>query len=415
MIGLLCLKFFSNLDFNADNTPVADDNIEGQLKLRSTRFWGRLYISGWPQTIQFFRAHFGLVPPSGKKIFVFAEPRNACSELTNGHLFTADHVVLAHRGVCTYGTKATIVSHTKASAIVIINNEPGNDHLPGPDAHDVQISVNSIPQQEGLLLETYYDSFAGENGGHALSGFVVPINCENSGARCQPVTVEERKSVSASSNMLDGGRVIVTNSDNSSDYFPMEYLLAHFGTKVYNENVTFSLAAAKPAEACSPLDGNFRGKAVLVRRGSCPFVQKAENVMAAGGAIMIVGSAHSYLLRMGVEPRWKGLNTAIPVVMVTKRSYSYLVGEALGETSSRVSFAEDEAVNSGSWAELEKLSGGQEGWPRSSAYISKKYEELTADSRYHSWPNRLLSLKEAYNSALQKSEPAPNVNEKSEL
>jgi hypothetical protein len=55
---------------------------------------------------------------------------------------------------------------------------------------------------------------------------------------------------------------------------------------------------AKPADACSPLDNDVKGKAVLIRRGSCPFVQKAENVQNAGGAAMIVGSVHSYLLRM---------------------------------------------------------------------------------------------------------------------
>jgi hypothetical protein len=33
------------------------------MKLRANRFWGRLYIDGWPQTIQFFRAHFGIEPP----------------------------------------------------------------------------------------------------------------------------------------------------------------------------------------------------------------------------------------------------------------------------------------------------------------------------------------------------------------
>ena len=43
---------------------------EGQMRLRSTRFWGRLYLDGWPQTIQFFRAHFGIEPPFGKSVRV---------------------------------------------------------------------------------------------------------------------------------------------------------------------------------------------------------------------------------------------------------------------------------------------------------------------------------------------------------
>ena len=41
--------------------------------------------------------------------------------------------------------------------IIIINNEPGIDHLPGPDAHDIKFSVSSIAQQEGVLLESIYD------------------------------------------------------------------------------------------------------------------------------------------------------------------------------------------------------------------------------------------------------------------
>jgi hypothetical protein len=88
------------------------------------------------------------------------------------------------------------VSKTGAGGIIIINNEPGIDHLPGPDAHDIQFSVSSIAQQEGVLLESVYDEGPGENGfGRLLQGYVVPINCENSGARCVPATYEERNNV----------------------------------------------------------------------------------------------------------------------------------------------------------------------------------------------------------------------------
>ena len=195
-------EVFSNLDFNADSTPASEEDIEGQLRLRATRFWGRLYIDGWPQTIQFFRAHFGIEPPLGRKTFVFAEPRDACSDLTNAHLLMAHHIVFVHRGTCTYGTKAKVVSKTGASGIIIINNEPGIDHLPGPDAHDIQFSVSSIAQQEGVLLESVYDEGPGHDGfGRSLEGYIVPINCENSGARCLPATYEERRNVA---NLIEG-------------------------------------------------------------------------------------------------------------------------------------------------------------------------------------------------------------------
>lgn len=190
-------EVFSNLDFNADSTPASEEDIEGQIRLRSTRFWGRLYIDGWPQTIQFFRAHFGIAPPLGKKTFVFAEPRDACSDLTNAEHLTSDHILLAHRGTCTFGTKAKFAEKTKASGIIIINNEPGLDHLPGPDAHDIQFSVSSIAQLEGLLLESVYDEgpSSGNGFGRKLEGYVVPINCENAGARCVPATYQERQDV----------------------------------------------------------------------------------------------------------------------------------------------------------------------------------------------------------------------------
>ena len=51
-------EVFSNLDFSADSAPASEEDIEGQMRLRDSRFWGRLYIDGWPQTIQFFRIHF---------------------------------------------------------------------------------------------------------------------------------------------------------------------------------------------------------------------------------------------------------------------------------------------------------------------------------------------------------------------
>ncbi|KAJ1443406.1 hypothetical protein B484DRAFT_414460 [Ochromonadaceae sp. CCMP2298] len=134
-------EVFSNLDFMADSTPASEEDVEGQVKLRANRFWGRLYIDGWPQTIQFFRAHFGIEPPLGKKRFVFAEPRDACTELTNADILTSEHVLLVNRGACTFGTKAKNAGKTNATAVIIINNEPGLDHLPGPDAHDIQIHL----------------------------------------------------------------------------------------------------------------------------------------------------------------------------------------------------------------------------------------------------------------------------------
>lgn len=389
-------EVYSVLDFNADSSFASDDDIDGQMQLRNSRFWGRLYIEGWPQTIQYFRAHFGSEPPIGRKQFVFAEPRDACEELKNGHLLTENHVLLANRGTCTYGTKAKNAQKTKATAIFIINNEAGLDHLPGPDAHDIDFSVNSIPQQEGQLLESVYDDgpMDKETGfGRGLYGYVVPINCAKGGARCLPATVQERDLIK---NLPNGGLLKINDPSGLAlkpDDEPLEYLLAHFGSIITHSESSFSLAVAKPADACSGITNDVKGKVVLVRRGGCPFVKKAEEVQAAGGRVMVLGNLGSHISRMGVEPRWKGLSTVIPVTMVSNRVYSILVAGAMIAKDLTVSFEENNDVNGSVWEPLEKLVMG-EGWPRSESYLEKKFQELLVEHR--GYPDRLATIKEAH-------------------
>ena len=96
-------------------------------------------------------------------------------------------------------------------------------------------------------------------------------------------------------------------------------------------------------------------------------------------------------MTQGVEPRWKGLNTAIPVMMVSKRAYSILIAESL--TGSKVSFDESSSVSTAIWEFLEKLVNGQ-GWPRSLTYAAKRYEELMEEHRM--WPDRLSTITAAY-------------------
>lgn len=399
-------EVMSKLDFYADSAPASEEDREGQMKLRDSRFWGRLYISGWPQTIQYFRAHFGSSPPIGRKTFVFAEPRDACEPLTNAQHITSDHIILANRGTCTYGTKSKIAMEAGASAIVIINNEAGLDHLPGPDAHDIDFSVSSIPQQEGQLLEAVYDEgiVDGQPFGRELSGYMVPINCENSGARCIPATYEEREFVKT---LNHGGMINIVSKGHAvkeSD-FPMEYLLAHFGTKLVTDTAGSHVVVARPAEACTSIENDIKGKIVLVRRGGCPFVKKAEEIQAAGGLVMMLGNMHHHIVRMGVEPRWKGLSTVIPVVMVSKRSYGIIVAETMSNPDFMITFNHDSSVNGSTWEPIEKLALG-EGWPRSDTYVQKKYEDLKEEHK--AWPDRLAAVEAAYATKMKALEAAKN-------
>lgn len=55
--------------------------------------------------------------------------------------------------------------------------------MTGPDAHDIEYSIISIPQEEGKLLQQYEnnriqslnDSSLPDN---LLEGYIVPINCD---------------------------------------------------------------------------------------------------------------------------------------------------------------------------------------------------------------------------------------------
>ena len=174
------------------------------------------------------------------------------------------------------------------------------------------------------------------------------------------------------------------------------------------------LVVARPAEACGPIENDIKGKVVLVRRGGCPFVKKAEEVQAAGGRVIVLGNMHPQLVRMGVEPRWKGLNTVIPVVMVSKRVYGILVAESMAAVGDfRVSFQEDDRVNGSVWDPIEKLSMG-EGWPRSDAYVLKKYNELKEEHK--SWPDRLAAVESAYAAKTKATAAAKKIPaEKEEL
>lgn len=150
-------EVFSKLDFNADNTPASEDDVEEQMYLRATRFWGRMYVEGWPQSIQFFRAHFGNEPPIGRHKLIFAQPRDGCSPFTNVANPEDDvpSIFFTHRGNCTFGTKAKHAHQAGGKAVIIINNEPGLEHVPGPDAHDIDLSVVSITQAEVRLYHRH--------------------------------------------------------------------------------------------------------------------------------------------------------------------------------------------------------------------------------------------------------------------
>ena len=186
---LLLPEVMSNLQFEKrDFAPEGDTAAEAALREAST--WGRVYVDGWPTSIQYLRGHFGLSPPTGTHDIVLAEPLDACMPLANA----AGRIVIAQRGVCTFGTKANRTAEAGAAALLVVNDADGLIHMPGPDAHDVKLSISMIGKWEGNQLMSSMRAAEAP-----LRASLVPINCNEHSetlqvdSLCEATNADERK------------------------------------------------------------------------------------------------------------------------------------------------------------------------------------------------------------------------------
>jgi hypothetical protein len=440
---LLLPEVFSVLSTEKVKRDFAlEGNTKDEKELRESRWWGRLYIEGWPQTVQFMRAHFGQVPPEGVLKVVLAEPADACGGLLDdqgGDKYTGA-IVFARRGNCTFSSKARVADKAKAAALVLVNNEAGNDHLSGPDAHDVGLSVSMVAQQDGELVLRVLEHASARakaaaaaaavkatttgggaankgaglgGGGVHLTAAMVPIHCTEHSTvldqrqlgndLCAPSTASEREFLKQP---LEGGWISLLG-DGGGAGKKFEFMIATFGTSVPAgaDNALEVVVAGDPWDTCALLEGGggltyeafneqdaaarntstnggvqpaddvmgamepqaflnkegsskYAGKAVLIKRGGCPFIEKAKSAQAAGASAVLVANTHTGVSRFGVEPRWKGLGITIPVVMVTDLAGEALLKDAQSGGGAKVAFSLSKSVTARAWNEVDALREG---------------------------------------------------------
>lgn len=87
-------EVLSNLDFETRDF-VDDGTVEEQREFRDSRFWGRLYIYGWPAPVQYLRSHFGGPAVEGMRLLVLADPPDACEPLRSVD-FTGTRIYYMH-------------------------------------------------------------------------------------------------------------------------------------------------------------------------------------------------------------------------------------------------------------------------------------------------------------------------------
>ncbi|CAM9684093.1 unnamed protein product [Ectocarpus fasciculatus] len=363
---------FETRDFKDDGTTTE------QKELLDSRPWGRLHIDGWPAPIQYLRSHFGGPPAEGMRRLILADPLDGCQPLRNADN-AGSAVVIATRGSCTYTTKARNAQEASASALLVVNNEQGLLHPPGPDGMDLaEIFSGMIPQAEGRALT---EAMSGSS--DPTQGILVPMNCnKNSGI--------------GSSNQqchAAGGFVHLPGGEK------FEYLLAEFGVKVPLGELEMG-APLNPSGACAPMAKEAAtaaaGKAIVATRGACSFIEKAEAVGAGPServGALIVTNSETALFHMGAAPRWRGANISLPIVLVTD-----VAGHAISTLppDSTIRFAPSEHVTLAAWDAIERLKEAS-AWPKETQERQVLYESLLA--RNAGFPDRVSAIRGAFSRA----------------
>lgn len=269
---------FSVLDFHTNREEDIKSYESGNLDEFEERqvqlaFWGRIYVEGFPKSMQYFRAHFGQSPPQGKVIFILADPRDMCNEDFEPALLNIDDienvVIVTHRGNCSFAEKALLVSKVGASGILYVNSEEGNLHPSGPAVRDLKIYASMISKNDGLLL---IDAFKDSSKVH---GFYAPMQCVP--GMCEPTRRADKEMI----NRLSFKGKLMIERTRILNQTAMDYMQGEFGRQVIEKKwILESLPNGDPF-LCHKFENttntrNLSNTAILVKRGRCDFTQKAQ-------------------------------------------------------------------------------------------------------------------------------------------
>ncbi|KAL7546360.1 hypothetical protein ACHAWF_009699 [Thalassiosira exigua] len=291
-------------------------------------WWGRLYVDGFPNSFQYFRAHFGS-PPSNKPVqLVLADPLNMCEfgePVLNWPAVASGHskVLVVARGGCTFGEKARKARENDFGGILFVNNVEGLFHPSGPDG-DSFVSASMITQHDGFQLMQALRRAA--ETGRELKARFVPIWCEHSSrsrsyarpsSYCRPVYKNDENFE------LSRDYSGTLRTDDGVD---LDYVQAEFGSYM-DQMGEWSIETPSPridggdAYCCdehSFQEANLDNTtALLCLRGECDFATKAENAAAAGAGLVAILSNNNTLIRLGCDPPIRGRKLNLPVVMVS--------------------------------------------------------------------------------------------------
>ena len=217
---------------------------------------GQLWIQGWVQRNEVFRASFGASMPCGQLPALLPQhPSNGC----DSQAYMPGKVAFVLRGECTFLEKARAAVAAGAVGLVLINTEPGLIRAPAPateDVSDVSIPVvmmkaaafaainQSLPYdvETSVMLTPHVGTCTGEHG--------------------QPDTA-------AHHTQLEETEVAMLNVYNAQGGLAFHALAgtASFGGPLLGARLQLSVAS--PELACTPLEGQHKETYVISACGAC--------------------------------------------------------------------------------------------------------------------------------------------------
>ena len=155
------------------------DDVETQLEQRHASWWGRLYVDGFPFSMQYLRGHFGQGPKVGPYTLLLAEPVIMCNTIFFDPVLEnaakvkelkdqgQDVVLVARRGNCTFGEKSILAEEVGAVGIIFVNDEDGVSHPAAPDVREFNgdFAPTMVTRHEGEYLVSYLQKMGGETQG----------------------------------------------------------------------------------------------------------------------------------------------------------------------------------------------------------------------------------------------------------
>lgn len=330
--------------------------------------WGRLYVDGFPgqSGIQYFRAHFGSMPPSHRVKFVLAgsssmtycnndsndnkekkeEAEEVAKSSTNDNLFDSNTIVVAKRGSCTFVEKAKRAQDAGAGGLLITNNEEGNLYPslgPGEEGKDLNITIAMISMHHGERLVNALSKLSSNPTG--IQGKYVPMTCSTDDADNENycLAIRDGDEIYVNEIFDEGFHGTISLANRSDSNHTFNYKQAEFGSRIENEE-TFVVVNGSQVDFCSDIDHrsvDFTDKAVIVPRGSCNFAEKAKNIALMGAKMMLLVNNNDEEFFMGVESNYVGSTIHLAAVMISESSgkeISTLLNTSVGNNGLKLTF-----------------------------------------------------------------------------